>query len=54
MRRLNGFILLMMFASLSTVSCSIEDEMVTENASEIMATDPSNQDDDPEIEDPKG
>jgi hypothetical protein len=41
--------------SFSLFSCSIQDEIIADDVvDEISATDPLNQDDDPEIEEPKG
>lgn len=54
MRRFNGLILMIFFMSLSIVSCSIEDEIITEGNPEVISTDLSNQDDDPETEETGG
>ena len=43
------FFLLFTFG-LSLYSCSLEDEIVNENESELLSTDPPNKDDDPEID----
>ena len=42
-------LLVLCIFSLSICSCSIQDEIITEDESEIIASDPSNEDDDPEI-----
>ncbi|BAO76872.1 hypothetical protein [Winogradskyella sp. PG-2] len=54
MKTLKRFTLLIMIICLNVTSCSIQDEIITEDDSEILSTDPANKDDDPEIEDPLG
>ena len=54
MRLVKVLSLLMIMVSFSMVSCSVEDDLLTENPSEVLESDPPNQDDDPVIEDPKG
>ena len=34
------------------ISCTVQDEIITDNASEVQSTDPDNKDVDPPIEDP--
>ncbi len=42
------------FMSLSLFSCSVNDEITSEDETEILSTDLSNQDDDPETEETGG
>lgn len=51
MKKLIKPLLLLLLLNLSLFSCSVQDEVPVDDDSEILATDRTNQDDDPEIDD---